>query len=77
LKSVSGLGLQFAIDFDNVLTQAQMNPERFPRHHKGTRRCLLSRFLWLIVFRTDDAYLTVVAVFHGSRRPSYWHKRIK
>jgi plasmid stabilization system protein ParE len=42
----------------------------------GVRRKLLSRFPYAIVFVETDAFVRVISVMHGHRRPAYWKRRI-
>lgn len=55
-----------------ALEQIEQHPERWPRYLGGTRRLLLRRFPFQIVYRTDAARTLIVAVAHTSRRPGYW-----
>jgi len=50
-------------------------PERHRRYLHGTRRILLPRFPYLVVYRIADDGIEVVAVAHGRRRPGYWRDR--
>jgi toxin ParE1/3/4 len=52
------------------------NPRQFPVVHKNIRRALLRRFPYALMFVIDDdATLTVIACFHGSRDPAHWQRR--
>jgi toxin ParE1/3/4 len=42
----------------------------------GVRRKLLVRFPYAIVFVESDAFVRVISVMHGHRRPAYWRRRI-
>ena len=50
-------------------------PERWPEFFHGTRRYLLHRFPFSIVYLDEPDAVTVVAVAHGRRKPGYWKKR--
>ncbi|MSU56800.1 MAG: hypothetical protein EXS35_01210 [Pedosphaera sp.] len=54
----------------------QADPIRFPPRKYHTRRALLWRSPYAIVYREDPARILIVAVAHGARRPGYWHERI-
>lgn len=45
--------------------------ERWPIYLHGTRRVLLVRFPYLVVYREEPARILVVAVAHARRRPGY------
>jgi plasmid stabilization system protein ParE len=40
-----------------------------------TRRCLLKRFPYGLIYVVKEQKITVVAVMHLSRKPGYWHQR--
>jgi toxin ParE1/3/4 len=42
----------------------------------GVRRKLLARFPYAIVFIEHDAFVRVLSVMHGHRRPAYWRRRL-
>jgi hypothetical protein len=42
----------------------------------GVRRKLLDRFPYAIVFVEGDAFVRVISVMHGHRRPAYWKGRL-
>jgi plasmid stabilization system protein ParE len=52
------------------------NPGMYPSYVQGTRRYLLQRFPFYLVYREAAGKLEVVAIAHGKRRPGYWKKRI-
>ncbi len=49
-------------------------PLQFPPYLRGTRRCVLRRFPFAIVF-TVEPELVVLAFSHQRRRPGYWSRR--
>ena len=51
------------------------NPNQFPRYVFGTRRTVVRRFPYLIVFREVSDSIEIIAVAHGRRRPGYWRDR--
>jgi toxin ParE1/3/4 len=52
-------------------------PGQFPEYAFGTRRMVLQRFPYLLVFRAAAAGMEVIAVAHGRRCPGYWRDRIE
>jgi len=42
----------------------------------NTRRVVLSRFPYIVVFRETVTEIEIVAVAHGRRRPGYWRERL-
>ena len=70
-----GLGLDFLASVRHRIFLVLENPQRW-RLFQGTRRVLLSRFPYAIVYRevASDA-IEIVAVAHFKRRPKYWVRR--
>lgn len=50
-------------------------PLRWPAYVCGTRKLVLRRFPFLVVYRVTGENVLVVAVAHGHRRPGYWRSR--
>jgi plasmid stabilization system protein ParE len=50
-------------------------PDRYPPYIQESRRFLLRRFPYAIVYRVDSDRIEIVAVAHGRRRPGYWRNR--
>jgi plasmid stabilization system protein ParE len=69
-----------AFDFVEELNRAaqviQEAPERWPSGSDDTRRFLLWRFPFTIIYSQNEERITIWAVAHGSRRPEYWTERL-
>jgi plasmid stabilization system protein ParE len=52
-------------------------PDAWPRFDHDTRRYLLRRFPFSIVYRVEERRILIVAVAHARRRPGYWSSRIQ
>ena len=69
-----------ALDFIEELRRAseviREAPERWPIGKNKTRRFLLWRFPFAIIYSEQESVVTIWAVAHGSRRPGYWTKRL-
>ena len=50
-------------------------PDAWPRYEAGTRRYLLRRFPFSVIYRIEPHRILIVAVAHGHRRPGYWRSR--
>jgi plasmid stabilization system protein ParE len=50
-------------------------PGRWPKYLYGTRRFVLHRFPFSIIYLDDDV-LSIVAVAHSKRKPGYWKARL-
>jgi plasmid stabilization system protein ParE len=51
-------------------------PEAGPPFDHGTRRYLLRRFPFSVVYRVESDRIVIVAIAHGQRRPGYWRSRL-
>jgi len=70
-----GLGLEFLSVVRLKIAELLGAPERW-RLVKGSRRVLLGRFPYAIVYReVSDDELEIIAVAHYRRRPKYWARR--
>lgn len=67
---------RFTAELARAFQTIEERPESFPVYLCGTRRCLLRRFPYLVVFHEMPAYLLVIAVAHGRRKPGYWRRRV-
>jgi len=70
-------GAKFAAELRIALERIQALPDRWPKYLHETRRYLLHRFPYLIVYRVAIDSVEIIAVSHGRRRPGYWKKRLK
>jgi plasmid stabilization system protein ParE len=66
--------------FIGTLAQAfltiEERPASFPQYLCNTRRCLLKKFPYVVVFFEMPELLLVVAIAHGHRKPGYWRRRL-
>ena len=51
-------------------------PDRWPVGKNNTRRFLLWRFPFTIIYSEQESIVTIWAVAHASRRPEYWARRL-
>jgi plasmid stabilization system protein ParE len=68
----------FLAELDTACERIVEAPKRYPAHVAGTRRYLMRRFPFHVVYRTPpepDGMIQVIAVAHGHRRPGYWGDR--
>lgn len=69
--------LKFVAAFDRALAEIIQYPRRWAIGSHGTRRFLLSKFPFILIYRerpTGDIQIVVVA--HTSRKPGYWAGRL-
>ena len=66
----------FLSELDLAIERIAENPGMFPHYVRGTRRYILQRFPFYLVYRQVSGKIQIVAIAHGRRRPGYWKKRI-
>ncbi len=70
-----------ALGFDRELRIAihtlRRNPRACAPYLHGTRRTLLNRYPYFIVFRELPRKIEIIAIAHAKRRPGYWAKRLR
>lgn len=71
-----GLGDEFLASVDAAYERIFENPLQFAEVHRDVRQCLLRRFPYTVNFMFDTTRIVVLAVFHCSRDPSIWQRRI-
>jgi toxin ParE1/3/4 len=77
-----GRSRKAALDFITELQRAaetiRESPDRWPLGKNNTRRFLLWRFPFSIIYSEEKSVITIwAAVAHGNRRPEYWESRVK
>ena len=73
----SGLGERFLKEIEHAIDTIQQSPTTWPVYIHGTRRFLVHRFPFAIVYRHNEHVITVVVVMHLKRKPEYWQQRIQ
>ena len=70
-----------AFNFDAALRAAYAKLRKTPKacapYLHGTRRALLDRYPYFVVFRERSRNVEIIAIAHAKRRPGYWAKRLK
>lgn len=66
------LGMDFDARIDAAIRQIVAKPEVHPPYLHGTRRYLLKRFPFSVVYRLSESQIQIIAIAHRKRRPGYW-----
>jgi len=66
---------RFRRELDRAVELIAERPEAVPPYVGNTRRFLLRRFPFFVVYRVFNKRIQVVAVAHARRRPHYWLQR--
>ena len=69
--------LKFDAEVNRALVQIGHAPHRWAAGPHRTRRFLLSKFPFVLVYREmPSGEIQILAVAHTSRKPGYWKQRI-
>jgi toxin ParE1/3/4 len=66
---------RFRRELDRAVGFIADRPEAAPPYVGNTRRFLLRRFPFFVVYRVYSGHVQVIAVAHARRRPHYWLER--
>ena len=67
----------FRSELERAVELIREHPETWPTYVHGTRRFVLRRFPYSIVYRTDGTTSLIVAVAHAKRKPGFWRSRVR
>ena len=71
-----GLGDEFVAAVSVAGKQLQDFPLSGQKIGRGTRRVLIRRFPYQLIYRVEGDEIVIYAVAHQKRRPGYWRKRL-
>ncbi len=74
-QQAAGLGDEFTAEVEQGLTTVEQTPQIGVPYIRNTRRLLLRRFPYNIVYIVESDAIVIIAVAHQRRRPGYWAKR--
>jgi len=68
--------LRFAAELDRAIVLVIESPGRWPSGEHSTRKFVLRRFPYAIIYREQQTVIQILAIGHGHRRPGYWKQRL-
>ena len=71
-----GASQAFESELDRAILAISEAPCRWVRHIANTRRFVLQRYPFSVVYYELPGSVLVLAVAHGHRRPGYWRTRL-
>jgi hypothetical protein len=66
----------FLTEIERAVELIANSVQTWPLYYKNTRKFVLKRFPFLIVYREAATSIQIIAVAHGRRRPYYWKTRL-
>ena len=70
-----GLGLEFAREIHSIINNICKFPDAWTPLSQNTRRCLLRRFPYGVVYQYRASEIIVIAVMQLNRKPRYCSNR--
>jgi plasmid stabilization system protein ParE len=71
-----GLGRDFAHEVDTAIQNILAYPNAWTPLSERTRRCLVNRFPYGVIYQVTDKGILIIAIMQLNRRPGYWHGRV-
>ncbi len=71
-----GLGYEFLREVFAAIECIKGFPEAWQPFHMGTRRCLVRRFPYGVIYKQIDSLILIVAIASLHRKPDYWIDRL-
>lgn len=72
-----GLGAEFLRAVEACLSAIRRNPFAYPMVYEQTRRALLRRFPYMLIYVVSGDSIVILACFHAKRDPIDWIRRIE
>ncbi len=76
-EKCQGLGLDFEKEIKSAIEIIRRFPECCALRNDETRRYLVNRFPYLIIYTFHENHIWIIAFAHCKRKPGYWDERIK
>jgi plasmid stabilization system protein ParE len=76
-RQPSGLGLELLLAFDAAVESLRRLPEGHELVALKTRKVLLRRFPYLVLYAVEAERVLITTVFHGRRDPRRWSDRVR
>ena len=67
-----GLGIEFAEEVYSAIDRITKFPGAWSPMSKNTRRCLVNRFPFGVIYNVKSGLVRIIAVADLRRRPDYW-----
>ena len=74
-RSESAAADGFVAEIDRAIALTA-TPARWPSGERGTRKFVLARFPYAVIYREKLMTIQILAIAQGHRRPHYWEERL-
>ena len=75
-SELAGLGDDLLAEVEQVVQTIAAHPEAGTPHQANTRRLVLKRFPFTLIYRAMEQDIVILAIAHQRRRPTYWLRRL-
>lgn len=65
----------FVAELDHAISSIGRDPALHADYIHGTKRYLMSRYPFAVVYRIQSTLVLILAVAHVRKRPGYWTRR--
>lgn len=70
------LGLEFAEEVYSAIGRILKYPAACPEISCNTRRCLINRFPYGVIYQEKDNHIRIIAVANLHKKPEFWEDRV-
>lgn len=70
-----GLGHDFLLCIDAVISKIERNPLLYKKIYKDLRRVPIERFPYRIFYFVQSQHIVITAIFHAQKDPTSWEHR--
>lgn len=75
LERSHGAAESFLLELEHSLALVSGTPDVWAEFESGTRRYVMRRYPFALIYRFRDELVEIVALAHQRRKPGYWHDR--
>ena len=75
-EKLQGLGYEFLLQIDAGINLLSKNPKLHPIEYRETRKHIIQRFPYKIIYMSKEDTIIIIAVIHSRRRPGLSKKRV-
>lgn len=72
----TGLGWELYEEAQATIQRILDFPSAWPALSKKTRRCLMHRFPYGVIYQIEGDEVRIIAIAHQKKRPGYWRSRL-
>ena len=67
---------KFVEEIDRAIDLVLASPRRWPMSDLNTRKFVLRRFPYAVIYHERKSVVRILAIAHGHRQPGYWKDRV-